>query len=101
MVYYNRRILLRGLKMTGIEKKKNFVINTFYTVIVVALFYLFFKYAFGTLLPFIIAIAVAALLQKPVNLISKKTPIKRGFASVLCVLLSFFTISKVRDLYFL
>ena len=78
--------------MTGIEKKKNFVINTFYTVIVVALFYLFFRYAFGTLLPFLIAIAVAALLQKPVNLISKKTPIKRGLASVFCVLLSFFAI---------
>ncbi len=81
--------------MTGIEKKKNFVINTFYTVIVVALFYLFFKYAFGTLLPFLIAIAVAALLQKPVNFITKKTPVKRGLASVFCVLLSFFAIIAV------
>lgn len=78
--------------MTGIEKKKHFIINTFYTVIVVALFYLFFRYAFGTLLPFLIAIAVATLLQKPVAFISKKTPIKRGLASVFCVLLSFFAI---------
>jgi len=78
--------------MTGIEKKKNFVINTFYTVIVVALFYLFFRYAFGTLLPFLVSIAVAALLQKPVGFIIKKTPIKRGLASVFCVLLSFFAL---------
>lgn len=81
--------------MTGIEKKRNFIINTVYTVIVVALFYLFFKYAFGTLLPFIVAIAAAMALQKPVNFISKKTPIKRGLASVFCVLLSFFALIAV------
>lgn len=81
--------------MTGIEKKRNFIINTIYTVIVVALFYLFFKYAFGTLLPFIVAIAAAMILQKPVNFISSKTPIKRGLASVLCVLLGFSALISV------
>lgn len=81
--------------MTGIEKKRKFIINTVYAVIVVALFYLFFKYAFGTLLPFIVAIAAAMILQKPVNFISKKTPIKRGLASVFCVLLGFFALIAV------
>lgn len=78
--------------MTGIEKKRNFIINTIYTVILLALFYLFFKYAFGTLFPFLMAIAVAMFLQRPVNFISRKTPIKRGLASVFCVLLAFFAI---------
>lgn len=86
---------LRGFYMTGIEKKRNFIINTVYTVIVVALFYLFFKYAFGTLFPFLVAIAAAMILQKPVNFISKKTPIKRGLASVFCVLLGFFALIAV------
>ncbi len=81
--------------MTGIEKKKNFIINTVYLVILLALFYLFFKYAFGTLFPFLVAIAAAMVLQKPVNFISKKTPIKRGLASVFCVLLGFFTLIAV------
>ena len=81
--------------MTGIEKKRNFIINTVYTVIVVALFYLFFKYAFGTLLPFLVAIAAAMILQKPVSFISRKTPIKRGLASVFCVLLGFFALISV------
>lgn len=81
--------------MTGIEKKKNFIINTVYLVILLALFYLFFKYAFGTLFPFLVAIAAAMLLQKPVNFISKKTPIKRGPASVFCVLLGFFALIAV------
>lgn len=81
--------------MTGIEKKKNFIINTVYTVILLALFYLFFKYAFGTLFPFLVAIAAAMVLQKPVNFISRKTPIKRGLASVFCVLLGFFALIAV------
>ncbi len=81
--------------MTGIEKKRNFIINTVYTVILLALFYLFFKYAFGTLFPFLVAIAAAMILQKPVNFISKKTPIKRGLASVFCVLLGFFTLIAI------
>lgn len=81
--------------MTGIEKKRNFIINTAYTLIVVALFYLFFRYAFGTLLPFLVAIAAAMILQKPVSFISRKTPIKRGLASVLCVLLGFFALISV------
>ncbi len=81
--------------MSGIEKKRNFIINTVYIVILLALFYLFFKYAFGTLLPFLVAIAAAMILQKPVNFISRKTPIKRGLASVFCVLLAFFAIIAV------
>ena len=39
--------------MTGIEKKKSFIINTVYVAIVIALFYLFFKYALGTVFPII------------------------------------------------
>lgn len=72
--------------MTGIEKKKDFIISVFYGVIVIALFYAFFKYAFGLFLPFIVAIFVAMLLQRPVNFICSKTPLKRGIVSVLFVI---------------
>lgn len=81
--------------MTGIEKKRNFIINTVYTVIVIILFYLFFKYAFGTLLPLICAMVIAMALQKPVNFICKKTPLKKGFVSALSVLFSFFLLLAI------
>ena len=81
--------------MTGIEKKRNFIINTVYAVIVLILFYLFFKYAFGTLLPLICAIVVAMALQKPVNFICKKTPLKKGIVSAISVLFSFFVIIAI------
>ena len=73
--------------MTGIEKKKNFIISVLYGAIVLALFYAFFKYAFGLFLPFILAVFVAMLLQRPVNFICNKTPLKRGIVSASMVLL--------------
>lgn len=75
--------------MTGTEKKRKFIINIVYTVILIALFYLFFKFAFGTIFPILCAIVVAMILQKPVNFICKKTPLKRGLVSALSVLFAF------------
>ncbi len=72
--------------MTDVEKRRRFIINTVYFGIVVALCFFFFKYAMGTLFPIIFAFIIAALLQRPKNFILKKTPIKKGFASTLCVL---------------
>lgn len=75
--------------MTSTEKKKKFIINVVYTVILIALFYLFFKFAFGTILPILCAVVAAMILQKPVNFICKKTPLKRGLVSALSVLFAF------------
>ncbi len=75
--------------MTGIEKKKSFIINTVYAAILIALFYLFFKYALGTVFPIICSLIIAMVLQKPVNFVCKKTPLKRGIVSTFLVLISF------------
>lgn len=74
--------------MVNVEKKKNFIINTAYLALVVTLFYFFMKYAFGLFFPFLCAMLVAKLLQRPLNFICRKTPIKKGFASVIMVLLA-------------
>ncbi len=76
--------------MTGIEKKRNFIINAIYVAILLALFYLFFKYAFGTVFPLICALVIAMFLQKPVNFICQKTPLKKGIVSAVSVLLVVF-----------
>ncbi len=75
--------------MTSTEKKRKFIINVVYTVILIALFYLFFKFAFGTILPILCAVVAAMILQKPVNFICKKTPLKKGLVSALSVLFGF------------
>ncbi len=78
--------------MTSTEKKRQFIINIVYTVILIALFYMFFKFAFGTILPILCAVVVAMILQKPVNFICKKTPLKRGLVSALTVIFAFLVI---------
>ncbi len=84
--------------MTGIEKKKNFIINTVYASIIIALFYLFFKYALGTVFPIICSLIIAMVLQKPVNFLCEKTPLKRGIVSTFLVLLSFLLVVLVLGL---
>lgn len=63
------------------EKKKKTIINIIYYALLLALFYCFMKYAFGLFFPFIFAFVVAMALQKPVNFISSKTKISKGFVS--------------------
>lgn len=74
--------------METLQRKKKFIIETVYAVFVIVIFYFFMKYAFGLFLPFLLALAVAAALQKPVNYICKKTPLKRGPVSAVLVLFS-------------
>ena len=75
--------------MTSTEKKRKFIINTVYTVILITIFYLFFKFAFGTIFPILCAVIGAMILQKPVNFICKKTPLKKGLVSAFSVLFGF------------
>ena len=72
--------------MNDVERKRKFIINIFYYGIIITLCALLFKYAMGTLFPIIFAFIIASLLQRPKNFILKKTPLKKGFASTLCVL---------------
>ena len=71
----------------NVKGKRNFIISLAYIVCIVALFYLFFKYAFGLLFPFLIAMLIASLLQRPADFITRKTPLKKGIVSVILVLL--------------
>lgn len=71
----------------NVEKRRAILINTAYFVLLLAAFYLVFKTFFGILVPFIFAFIFAAVLQRPVNFITKKTPVKRSAASAVCVLL--------------
>lgn len=72
--------------MTKIEKRRRFIINTVYFAIILGLFYFFMRFAFWTCFPFILAFFVAMALQRPVNWITRKTPLKKGLISGLLVL---------------
>lgn len=71
-----------------VRKRLSFIINIAYFVLILAVFYLIFKTFFGVLVPFIIAFLVAALFDRPVKFLDRKTPLKRGTSSVILVVLS-------------
>lgn len=71
--------------MTDTEKKRKWIINVVFYAMLLVLGFLFYKYAFGVCFPIMFAYVVAVFLQKPKNYIVNKTPIKKGFASTICV----------------
>lgn len=71
--------------MTDTERKRKWIINVAFYAMLLILGFLFYKYAFGVCFPIMFAFVMAVLLQRPKNFIVNKTPIKKGFASTICV----------------
>lgn len=86
------------LPMPVVEKRRQTIINFIYFGIIIAVAALAMRYAVGICMPFIIAFLVAATLQKPKNFLVRKTPLKKGAASAICVLLALVVIALVVSL---
>lgn len=78
-----------------IDKKRKFIINFLYVVIIAAIAFVVFKYLIGYLAPFLIGAVVAVILHKPVEYVSKKTRIPRGICSVVFVVLTLAAVSSL------
>ena len=74
--------------MSETEKRRSAIINVLYFAMLIAIGVFIVRYALGVCLPFVIAFVFAAILQKPKNFLVKKTFLKNGAASGLCVLLA-------------
>ena len=72
--------------MTEIEKRKRFLVNTAFMTTIVILYYLFMRYAFWMVFPFLFAVFIAMILQRPIHFLTRKTKLKKNAASALCVL---------------
>lgn len=66
----------------SVERKRSFIINFIYALIIIGLAYCIFKFAFWSLAPFIFALLVAAVLQKPIRKIEDKTNLPHAFVSL-------------------
>lgn len=73
--------------MENIEKRRKTLINIAYYGVIIGFFYLFLKYAFWLFFPFLFAFLIAAVMQRPVNFLSGKTHLKKGFVSSILILL--------------
>jgi len=71
--------------MTETDKRKNFLVNSTYVIFLFGFYCLFMKYAFWLFFPFLFALFVSMSLQRPINFLVKKTKLKKGAASFICV----------------
>lgn len=68
-----------------INKKKEFIINFIYWLIIFLIGFVIIKYASSFLIPFTTGFIIAFLLIKPINIISTKLYINKTIISILCV----------------
>ena len=73
--------------MQDVERKRGIIINVIYLAMVIAIGFLVIRYAMGVCFPFLFAFLVACILQRPKNFLVRKTFLKDGAASVICVIL--------------
>lgn len=75
--------------MDKTQKRWSFIVNLLYYAIFIGAFYLFMKYAFWTVSPFLLAFLIAALLQKPLKFVTKNEKVPKGVTGTVMVLIVF------------
>ena len=76
--------------MDKTQKRWSFIVNILYFAVIIAAFYLFMKYAFSVVLPFIASFVISAFLQKPLKFITgKSAKIPYGTVSAILSVLVF------------
>lgn len=76
-----------------IEKKKNFIIGFLYLAIILALVFVFFRYLFWPVAPFLLSFFFAIILQRPLRWLDKKT--KNKHHTLWSILLIVFSICLI------
>jgi len=69
------------------DKKKSFIVNALFIVIILALFYVLLKYAVNLLMPFIIALVIGIILKPVVKFLHEKLKINRKIGAIIMVVL--------------
>ena len=81
-----------------VEKRRAFIVNFIYFLIIAAIVILIFKYAVPLLSPFVIALLISLLLRRPIRFLSQKTRIPYKPVAIVTVILFFATIGTVISL---
>lgn len=80
------------------EKRRGFIINTVWVLLVVGMVYLFFKYAIFIVLPFLAGFAVAAMLNPAVRFFVRRFDMKRKPFGIMLLLVFYATIGMLLTL---
>lgn len=75
--------------MEKVEKRRAFIINAFFYVLVFGIVYVILKYALGWFTPFIIGFVIAYLLKPLINLLEKRIPLNRRIIASIVVIFAY------------
>ena len=78
--------------MKDVERRKKTIVNIIYFFLIIAMGFLFVRYALGVCFPIVCAFFIATVLQKPKNFLTRKTFFKKGAASVISLFALIFVI---------
>ncbi|MCF0148299.1 MAG: sporulation integral membrane protein YtvI [Clostridium sp.] len=79
----------------NVEKKREFIINVIYFLIIAAIIYITIKYALGWFLPFVLGFGIAFMLKPLINVVTKKLKINRKLVAGLTVLIFYATVGAL------
>ena len=80
------------------ERKKRFIVNTLYIVLIGLIVYILFKYALGLVSPFIFAFGFAYLLKKPSRFVAAKLRLPKKLVAVVFVLIFYLILGVIISL---
>lgn len=78
-----------------VQKRKEFIVNTLFWALAVAIYYVIFRYAIGAAGPFVVAFIVTLLLKNPIQKLADKLKIRRGGAAAIVLILFYFLAAAV------
>ena len=82
------------------EKKKSFIINSIYLAVWILIIYFLITFASAYLLPFLIGIIIAHLVQKPAVFMNKKIGIKKNKCAAILSVIIYLFVSIIIFLFF-
>ena len=77
------------------EKKKKFIIDLAFLLIVATLIYITFKFLLIYLFPFLIGLVLTSVMQKPAGFISRKIKLPKGICALVLVIFAFVAIITI------
>lgn len=80
------------------DRKKKFIVNSMYIVLIMLIVFILFKYALGLVSPFVFALGIAYLLKKPSRFVAQKLRLPKKLVSIVFVLVFYSTIGIIISL---
>ncbi len=83
----------------NLDEKKKFIVNFLYFSVWLTILYLIFKISVINLLPFIIAVIIAYLVQKPAEKLSQKIKIRQNICAAILSVFIFLSVTVILSLF--